>query len=639
MDCTKWATAGIVILSLGFIGEAGSQVIDSEAPELARLSLRWTSGNLEVLKLSLSGERSEWPKADAVAGDALELISDGEVMATVALRIPNRLYHCLPDPASGELAGGSIPLESVEFSVAIPWSDRLSDLHWIDSDGNSKGLFDLKSLEKQTIKATWPSTRIIGNGADSDRLVIAVLAEGYQAQEIGQFQSDALAALSGFLSEPPWADYASLINVYAVDVVSAESGADHPNDGISVDTALDATYGLPPLERLLTVNFSKAFAAALSVPSFDLVLVIVNDSEYGGSGGPIGVISTHAAAVDLALHELGHTFGNLADEYDTACPGCPTATPEANVTDETVFGAIPWSIWIDTNPPLPTPEEPQYGGIVGLFEGAKYQPTGVYRPQLSCMMRSLNEDFCAVCSETHVLEIYSIPGIDPILSASPDPSQPVEYAPGSSTILSVEVVQPAMHSLSVSWYLDGQSIAGETGTSLELDTSVLAGGHTLSAVVIDDTGYVRSDPGGLLQDSVAWSLVEGEVGPDLVDFGFPTFHEEGDLLEMTVPDPFDESKMVQWSKDGQDLVDGGRISGAQGRTFSIFPLVIADSGIYGVSYDTGAKAVVSKPSIAIVVVPAGSLPAVGATGLGILLGGIVVVGGFLVWRRFSKGAG
>ena len=139
--------------------------------------------------------------------------------------------------------------------------------------------------------------------------------------------------------------------------------------------------------RLLVVNTSKVLAAAAAMPDWDEIMVIVNDPTYGGSGGSLAVISTNGAAVQVAQHEYGHTFSRLADEYTTPFPGYPACSDmsgpacEPNVTDQTSRALIKWFPWIDAGTPIPTPNQTAYRRVVGLFQGARYLGTGMYRPK------------------------------------------------------------------------------------------------------------------------------------------------------------------------------------------------------------------------------------------------------------------
>ena len=110
--------------------------------------------------------------------------------------------------------------------------------------------------------------------------------------------------------------------MHRIDVASAQSGADHPLTSTYVDTAFDATYSCAGIQRLICVSSSKVSAVLTnSIPAAnarDMIVVLVNDSEYGGSGGWFAVASLNGAVVELVLHETGHSFGLLADEYRRA---------------------------------------------------------------------------------------------------------------------------------------------------------------------------------------------------------------------------------------------------------------------------------------------------------------------------------
>ncbi len=602
----------------------------SAQTETARVQLLWSPSGVEVLGLETTldpNAESGKPSVDSIAGSRIELLAGAAVVGSVPVRVPNILYQCLPDPETGLLSGGASAIDEIEFSVRVPLTEDVSALRYHDGFGAPKSAIEIASLPKSIAKGGLPTNKFIDNGPDDKRIVFAILGDGYQAAEMAQFRADAAAVMTGFLAEPPWSYYAPLINAYTVDVVSSQSGADHPFNGTFVNTALDASYNFPPIERLLTVNFSKAFQAASSVPSYDLALVIVNDPQYGGSGGPVSVVSVAAAAVDIAIHEIGHTFGGLADEYESACPGCPTFPTEPNVTNVLSLGQIPWTHWIELGTPLPTPKTAPYDGIIGLFEGAKYLPLGNYRPRQRCMMRSLADGFCPVCAEAHILEIYRTPGIDPILDASPDPGDTIEYVPGNPVTLSVTPVNPVGHNLDITWLLDGVAISGQTGSTLNLNTSVLSGAHEVTAVVVDDTPLVREDPAGVLEDFRSWTLEPiGGLGPPEVEFAHRSLYEEGDTLLFELPEPHSQSLPIQWSKNGVPLVDDARIGGSQTPTLSIQPLVVTDSGSYSVTFDTGTKGPAQISNIYVQVFPVGSLPAIGRTGLGVLIGGVILAG-------------
>jgi hypothetical protein len=135
-----------------------------------------------------------------------------------------------------------------------------------------------------------------------------------------------------------------------------------------------------------------------------LVLVLVHDPTYGGSGGAIAVASTHTAVVELVLHELTHSFGLLADEYGGPPPPvCDAAVepPETNVTKD----LIKWTSWIDFSTPIPTFATAP--GIPGLYQVAKYCDYTLFRPTYNSKMRSLGIAFEQINREQLIKRIYN----------------------------------------------------------------------------------------------------------------------------------------------------------------------------------------------------------------------------------------
>jgi len=206
------------------------------------------------------------------------------------------------------------------------------------------------------------------------------------------------------------------------------------------------------------------------------------------------------------LHESGHTFGKLADEYETPGPSGYVPSERPNSTAQTNRALIKWTAWIDTNTPLPTPETADYLEAVGLFEGAQYTNAGWYRPKFSCAMRELTSPwpFCEVCSEQLVKSIYA--AVRPIDSFSPASTNFSIYST-QAVNFSVTPLQPSTHSLTVQWYTNNVVVSGATNYTFQLLPKMLTGGtNKVRAVVHDPTGLVRSDPTHLPSDTNTWTL-------------------------------------------------------------------------------------------------------------------------------------
>lgn len=384
-------------------------------------------------------------------------------------------------------------------------------------------------------------------GNPANRLDIVVFADGYTADQAGLFATHATALREGMFGITPYMEYESYTNWIPAFVVSAEAGASHPpyqagcttsaccadttaqsdpRAGQFTDTAFDSRFCAFQIHRLLVSNNSLVLAAAQAYPDWDVLLVSVNDPVYGGSGGQVGVLSQHPAAQEVTIHEFGHTFTGLADEYDSPYPGYPACTDlgggspcEANVTNQTLAGSVKWRDLFTPGIQIPTP--PGTPGT-GLFEGARYQTLGVYRPADQCEMRQLGVEFCSVCRQEYVKHLYRggwgtpAGGIDPIEpgSESPATDQPVVVAAGSTQVFEATLLQPSIGAHAVQWWLDGVPVAGADAASFPFSqASTSPSTRTLELRVSDPTALVlASMADGLLESSRSWTIeiVEGD---------------------------------------------------------------------------------------------------------------------------------
>ncbi len=268
------------------------------------------------------------------------------------------------------------------------------------------------------------TAKIVDQGPATQRWNLLVLSEGYRSAEISQFAVDARQFADTLLAAPPFDRLQKAINVYRVDVTSTESGAADPascgGTGAKPRTYFDASFCNNGIRRLLEVNnLTVLNVAGTQVPQWHMALVLVNSAVYGGSGGVVATFSKAPGAMEIALHEMGHTAFGFADEYEyyAGCgidvghdhhPGTEPSQP--NVTINPNRATIKWGSLILSGTPVPTTKNadcsvcdpqpsPVPAGTVGAFEGADYYHCGCYRPEFNCRMRALNNPFCAVCQQ------------------------------------------------------------------------------------------------------------------------------------------------------------------------------------------------------------------------------------------------
>lgn len=348
-------------------------------------------------------------------------------------------------------------------------------------------------------------TTIVNNGPNANRVNVLFLGDGYTAAQLNTLYPAHIDAMYRHLfldNEQPFSRYEKFFNVHRVDVVSNQSGADVPPQNIFRDTALDARYFYDnTTERLLYINESKANAvvnSALAHAGFepDIRLVTINDTRYGGGGGFYSTFAGgNTAATEVALHELGHSFSNLADEYGGFTAPYASGEPsEINVSKDAT--GAKWSHWLGYNQPGV--------GVIGAYNGGRYYDSGIYRPSDNSKMRSLGRPFDAVSREKIILDIYDI--IDPLDTWLPAPGTLVDpealwVAPIDDSVIDVE------------WRVNGDLVPGAIDDTFSLaDFDFLPGSYTVSARAFDPTGFdllngwVRKDQ-HRLEQTITWTVL------------------------------------------------------------------------------------------------------------------------------------
>jgi hypothetical protein len=320
------------------------------------------------------------------------------------------------------------------------------------------------------------SLKIRDTGPDRNRLVIVIMGDGYTATNLaaGEFTQDANNLVSAFTGRSPWDVAFSGTNVYRVDVESAQQGADNDPYGTYVNTYFNSSFWVDSIARLLDVDgvgLARAYAAAdamVGVGVWDQIFILVNSTTYGGSGGAIAVASVNSLSSEVILHEFGHSFAGLADEYTTPYPGYPPGDAEPNVDYDYAGSGLKWLNWVEPTTPLPTPDNSQYNDVVGTFQGARYLTTGIYRPMRNCLMRTLNVPFDPVCKEAHMLAYTSLVGL--VDSVTPTKGTKI-LVPGAGRLFTVAGIP--VSGVTYDWTLNESVLSIGDQSSINLKTSTL----------------------------------------------------------------------------------------------------------------------------------------------------------------------
>jgi hypothetical protein len=241
---------------------------------------------------------------------------------------------------------------------------------------------------------------------DTTRCIhIAYVAEGYTKAEMPLFLEDARKAMGFLFSYEPFKSMKGRFNIVAVESLSVDSGTSIPGKGIWKNTALHSNFDTFYSDRYLTTLHLKDLHNWLAGTPYEHIIVLVNTDKYGGGGilNSYNLSMTHHDCFrPVVVHEFGHSFAGLADEYayDTEeVPMYPHDVEpwEKNITTKVNFHGK-WENLIGKDPKA------------GFYEGAGYSPKGVYRAYPDCRMRT-NEypEFCPACKQAiqSVIDFYT----------------------------------------------------------------------------------------------------------------------------------------------------------------------------------------------------------------------------------------
>ncbi|HJS56706.1 MAG TPA: IgA Peptidase M64 [Vicinamibacteria bacterium] len=304
---------------------------------------------------------------------------------------------------------------------------------------------------------------VLENGPPQDKVDVLLLGDGYTAAEMDKWHADARKMVDLLFAQSPFKERKGDFNVWAIDVSADEKGVSRPSDGVYRRSPVGAAYDSFGSERYVLTMDNRRFREIAAAAPYEFVEIVVNDRKYGG-GGIFNLYATAPADSRwipyLFVHEFGHHFAGLADEYYTSAvayekkEGRPEPW-EPNATADPKAGK--WAELVSRGAELPTrwdkerfealqkdfqarrvkiraehrPEDEMdalfreeletmtallgkstNAGVVGAFEGANYEATGYYRPQADCIMFTRDEvGFCAVCRRAigRVIDLYSAP--------------------------------------------------------------------------------------------------------------------------------------------------------------------------------------------------------------------------------------
>jgi hypothetical protein len=303
------------------------------------------------------------------------------------------------------------------------------------------------------------------SGPSPQKVDLLILGDGYTQADMKKFEQDARRLTRHLFEVSPFKERAQDFNVWAMAVPTQESGVSRPSTCVHHASALGARYDIFGSERYVLTLDNRALRDIAQYAPYEFIEILVNNETYGG-GGIFGQFSTAAAGNEWAnylfVHEFGHHFAGLADEYYTSpvayqSSGARMEPWEPNVTALRDPDQLKWKKYVQAGTPLPTPwpkaeyeaysreyqkrraalraanrpesemnalfredlahtrelfAKAQYRNAIGAFEGANYEASGYYRPAMQCIMFDRSEQFCQVCRDgiSDIIDLYARPG-------------------------------------------------------------------------------------------------------------------------------------------------------------------------------------------------------------------------------------
>lgn len=272
-------------------------------------------------------------------------------------------------------------------------------------------------IHKRGVSHVTPHRYMLQSGNEKECIDVAILAEGYTEKEMDLFYLDAQSTCESLFSHEPFRSMKEKFNIIAVASPSTDSGVSVPRENQWKQTAVHSHFDTFYSDRYLTTSRVKSIHNALAGIPYEHIIILANTDVYGGGGIYNSYTLTtahHPMFKPVVVHEFGHSFAGLADEYfyedDTMTDTYPLDIEpwEQNISTQVDF-ASKWENMLTEGTPIPTPTTERKKYPVGVYEGGGYSAKGIYRPAYDCRMKTNGyPEFCPVCQRAirRVIEFY-----------------------------------------------------------------------------------------------------------------------------------------------------------------------------------------------------------------------------------------
>ncbi|MDG1385792.1 MAG: M64 family metallopeptidase [Flavobacteriaceae bacterium] len=332
------------------------------------------------------------------------------------------------------------------------------------------------------------------NGPLDRSINYVIMGDGFTENEQDLFLEKARGVTEYILNKPPYSNYRRFFNVYAIEVISNESGANHPGTGeVDTEDYLSSTHPVKEVDNyfgssfdsygihrlLVPNNYNRIYdVLTTNFPAFDQGLILVNTPFYGGSGGAFATCSLDDNATAIMFHEIGHSFTDLIDEYYA---GDQYAREGINMTQETNPNSVRWKNWIGVTEIIDADGSPSPIGIYQHGQGDVSSEW--FKPSTNkCLMEILYQPLCEVCREGTVERIHDLVFDFPDLF---EDTSSVSILSTSST-LTVSVDQRVQDVFETNWYHNNRLIRNGGLTYVMTDSLQMESGDHIKVVLSDN---------------------------------------------------------------------------------------------------------------------------------------------------------
>ncbi|MBV2152872.1 M64 family metallopeptidase [Kitasatospora sp. SUK 42] len=349
----------------------------------------------------------------------------------------------------------------------------------------------------QRLPVAAPTFDVRSTGDPTNRITLVLLGDGYTADQQELFRQQADKAWHSLMDIEPFRTYQGFFNIRRVEVVSPVSGIAETESRRTPATPLGMHFWCEGTARLLCADEAATARYAGEGTGPQYLIALANSTEYGGAGGT-GVTTLAGGSPDagrIIQHEIGHTVGDLGDEYDSAPDDADYPNLSTLNSDDMRKKQTKWWRWLGA-------VSPDGSGTIGAYRGAN----GLYRPTPDSVMRTLGSSYNLPSREAIIEEIYR--KVRPTDAPSPPPGE----VAGRPTLDVRPLSLSGSRQLEVEWKVDGVPVVPPTAAGGRLDTAqlVLAPGRTatVTATVRDNTDWVRDEAfrDRYMTRSVSWTV-------------------------------------------------------------------------------------------------------------------------------------